>query len=87
MTGNRESVIGSVVGGTAAGPLSYVGSKRSHSLAVSRNPAAGETFDGGVIHSYFEFIVQLCSVTSKLKYRMVISYPVYHNMDIYEIQP
>lgn len=28
----------------------------SHSLAVSQNPAARETFDGGAIHSYFEFI-------------------------------
>ena len=42
MTGNRESVIGSVVGGTAAWPLSYVGSKRSHSLAAAKSPAAGE---------------------------------------------
>lgn len=55
MTGNRESVIGSVVGGTAAWPLSYVGSKRSHSLAVSRSPAAGEPFDGGVIQSEMYF--------------------------------
>lgn len=42
MTGNKESAIGSVAGGTAAEPPLQVGSKRSHSLAVSQNPAAGE---------------------------------------------